>query len=570
MKQSFPRMLVMSALVLTGFAVAASLSDLGNDPAYPPQMYVIGVGSSPVSQADADNQAVAQIQKQITVTVKVNQESGMKSTRANGKEDLKRWLDSRATMNSRGDIQGADIVKRFTKDKNFIAVAALSKTKFAAQKRLNMKEAAKALTTLATQAKVDADANKLADALSARSRIEERIRYFESERLLLSAVEVVTTADTLPVNIDILNKVFEAALKKLSIEVVSGGDQSLTDPAQALLPWVVKVSAAGTPISEMPLQLMSPERKVMRNAVTDAQGMATFYPDAFVGRAAGEQVWKVMADLNVTRSQMDLIERKRADFRFTVTPMECKVKMVMKNVAPAAKAEIAKTLGNYGFRDDGSAKKSLEIGTSVLEKGYSQGLSQASSFYMNEVSLSLAVKDAAGRSVHSTVVKAVGAGSKEASVVNAISKMQLGPDASALSKAACGDGGPTKPLATLAVLPFSAPRNWYSDEAKAGLLADMVGGAIHRMEAYQLVERTRLNEIMQEQTSGQTGMIADPVEMGQLLGAQYVMMGTLLGDWSNIKVEGKVVDTKTGVVVKTFSASGVLETIAEQIAKQVL
>lgn len=561
---------LVASMVACAFAAGQSLSDLGNDPAYPTQMYVVGVGSSPVSQADADNQAVSQVQKQLTVTVKVNQESGVAQKRQGNKEDIKRWLDSRTTMNSRGDIQGAEIVKRFTKDKNFIAVAALSKTKFAMQKRLNMKEAAKALQTLAGQAKADADANKLADALSARSRIEERIRYFESERLLLSAVEVVTDADTLPVNMDALNKVFGDALKKLSIEVVSGGDQALTDPAQPLQPWVVKVTAGGTPISEMPLQLVSPERKVMRNAVTDAQGMATFYPDAFANRAAGEQVWKVMADLNVARAQVDLLERKRADFRFTVTPIECKVKMVMTGVAPAAKAEIAKALGNYGFRDDGSAKKSLEIGTSVLEKGYSQGLSQASSFYMNEVSLALTVKDAAGRTVHSTVAKAVGAGSKESSIVNAISKMQLGPDASALSKAACGDGSPSKPLASLAILPFSAPRNWYSDEAKAGLLADMVGGAIHRMEAYQLVERTRLNEILQEQTAGQTGMIADPVQMGQLLGAQFVMMGTLLGDWSNIKVEGKIVDTKTGVVVKTFSAAGVLETIADQIAKQVL
>lgn len=562
---------IVASMVACAFAAGQSLSDLGNDPAYPPQMYVIGVGSSPVSQADADNQAVSQIQKQITVTVKVNQESGVAQKRQGNKEEIKRWLDSRATMNSRGDIQGADIVKRFTKDKNFIAVAALSKSKFSAQKRLNMKEAGKSIVTLAEQAKADAEANKLADALGARSRIEERIRYYESERLLLSGIDKLTEADTVPVNIDALNKVFDSVLKKLSIEVVSGGDQALTDPAQALLPWSVKVTAGGAPVAEMPLVLISPDRKPMRNAITDAQGQATFFPDGFAGRAAGEQVWKVQADLNVSRSQMDIIERKRADFRYTVTPMECKVKMLFTGIpVAAARAELTKTMGTYGFKEDGSAKKTLVASTTVLEKGYSQGLSQASSFYMNEVSLSLAVQDAAGRTIQSTVVKAVGTGSKDASIVNAMSKMQLGPDASALSKAACGDGSPTKPLPTLAILQFSAPRNWYSDEAKAGLLADMVGGAIHRLEAYQLVERTRLNEIMQEQTTGQTGMIADPVEMGQLLGAQFVMMGTLLGDWNTLKVEGKIVDTKTGAVVKTFSAAGALETIADQIAKQVL
>lgn len=570
MKNAIKFPIALFALCSCAFAAGQSLSDLGNDPAYPPQMYVIGVGSSPVSQADADNQAVSQVQKQLTVTVKVNQESGVAQKRQGNKEEIKRWLDSRTTMNSRGDIQGAEIVKRFTKDKNFIAVAALSKTKFAMQKRLNMKEATSAITTLANQAKADAEAGKIADALSTRSRIEERIRYYESERLLLSAVEVLVPADSVPVNMDALNKIFGDALKKLSIEVVSGGDQTLTDPAQALQPWIVKATAAGAPIADLPLQLVAPDRKVMRTGITDAQGMATFFPDAFANRVAGEQVWKVMADLNVTRNQVDLLERKRADFRFTVTPKDCPVKLVMTGVAGPAQAEITKTLANYGLRNDGSAKKTLEVGTSVLEKGYSQGLSQASSFYMNEVSLALTVKDAAGRSIQSTVVKAVGAGSKESSIVNAISKMQIGPDASALSKAACGDGSPAKPLATLAILPFSAPRNWYSDEAKAGLLADMVGGAIHRMEAYQLVERTRLNEIMQEQSASQTGMIADPVEMGQLLGAQFIMMGTLLGDWNNIKVEGKIIDTKTGVVVKTFSAAGSLESISDQIAKQVL
>ena len=563
--------LCAASFVACANAADASLTDLANDPAYPSQMYVVGVGSSPVSQSDADNLAIGQIQKQITVTVKVNQESATQSKRANGKEDLQRWLDSRTTMNSRGDIQGADVVKRFTKDKNFIAVAALSKSKFAAQKRLNMREAANSIVTLANQAKTDADANKLADALSARSRIEERTRYYQSERLLLSAVESLTAADTVPVNMDVLNKVFDVALKKLSIEVVSGGDQSLSDVAQALMPWVVKVTAAGVPVPEMPLQLVSPERKVMRTGITDAQGQAVFYPDAFVSRGAGEHIWKVMADLDVTRNQMDLLERKRADFRFTVTPVECKVKMQLNGIpVAAARTELIKTLADYGFKEDPSAKRTLVASTEVAQKGYSQGLSQATSFYMNEVSLSLAVQDAAARNLQASVTKAVGTGNKDESIVGAMRKMQLGPDASALSKAACGDGAPTKPLPTLAILPFSAPRNWYSDEAKAGLLADMVGGAIHRMESYQLVERTRLNELMQEQTAGQSGMIANPVEMGQLLGAQYIMMGTLLGDWNAIRVEGKIIDTKTGAVVKTFSAQGSLDNIADQVAKQVL
>ena len=70
-------------------------------------------------------------------------------------------------------------------------------------------------------AKADAEANKLADALGVRSRIEERIRFFESERLLLSAAETLRPGDTVPVNIDELNKVFDSALKKLAVTAIS-------------------------------------------------------------------------------------------------------------------------------------------------------------------------------------------------------------------------------------------------------------------------------------------------------------------------------------------------------------
>lgn len=545
-------------------------TELANQPNYPKQSFFIGVGVSPISQADADNQAMVQIQKQITVTIKSTQESGMASKREGGKEETRRWLESRSTLNTRGDIQGADIILRNSKDKSFYSVAALDKAKFSASKRMNMDEAAKSIRTLAEAAKADADANRLADALSSRSRIEERMRYYQSERLLLSAAQQLLPGDTVPVNMDALQKVFEAALKKLNVEAISGADQSLVDPAQAMMPWVVKVSALDQPVAEMPLKLISPDRKVVRTAITDAQGQAVFYPDAFIGRAAGEQTWKVMADLQVTRSQVDLLERKRANFRVTVTPVECKVKYSMNNLDAKSRKQLETTLANYGFRQDPAAKRTLSASIMVEQKGYSQGLSEQTTFTMQEVALSLKVTDPAGRSLHETQSKASGTGNKEAAISMALGKMQLGPDASKLSKAACGDGSPAKPLPTLAIMPFSAPRYWYSDEARASLLADMVAGAIYRFEGYQIVERTRLNDVLAEQATGQTGMIADPVEMGQLIGAQYMLVGTLLGDWDHIRVEGRLLDTKTGAVVKTFSASGSLESIAEQIAKQTL
>jgi len=550
---------------------ASFSASLADQPNYPGTTFFIGVGSSPASQAEADNMAMVQLQKQITVTLRSNQEIGVSSKRQGNKEEIKRWFESRNTVNTSGNLQGAEIIIRNKKDNSFYSVAALNKAKFAAQKRMNMTDAAKAVTTLATQAKADADANKLADALASRSRIEERVRFFESERRLLSAAEQLTAADTLPVNIDALSTIFDAALKKLSIEAASGAKQNILDPSQGLLPWIVKVSAAGMPVAEMPLKLVSPDRKVVRTAITDADGQAVFFPDAFIGRSSGEQIWKVIADLQVTRAQSDIVDRKRAEFSVTITPPECKVKLSLSGIDnAAARNELIKTLASYGFKDDGTAKKTLSASTTVEQKGYSQGLSDQSTFVMQEVTLNLAVTDVAGRTLQTTLAKAVGMGNKDAAMTQALQKMQLGPDASQLSKAACGDGSPAKPLPTLAILPFSAPRTWYSDEAKATLLTDMVAGSIHRIEAYQIVERTRLNDIVTEQTTGQAGLIADPVEMGQLLGAQYIMMGTLLGDWDNIKVEGRVVDTKTGAVVKTFSAAGSLEQISDQVAKQLL
>ncbi|NLB62624.1 MAG: hypothetical protein GX801_00770 [Fibrobacter sp.] len=563
--------LIFSITSLIWAQNSGSLTDVGNDPAYPLEMYFVGIASSPHSQEDADNLAIGQIQKQITVNVKVNQQSRTTSQRMGNREQVNRWLDSRTNLTSQGDLQGVEITKRSTQGKNYRSMAVLKKSKFAAAKRLAMQEAGKALTTVANNALKNIEAGEIVDALNAKARMDELIRVFTEERLLLSAAESLGDDDAIPVNLDEVNKAYNDVLKKINLEVVSGDNQVLTSPGQAFEPWVLSAKVDSTALTEFPIKITAPNRKVVRTTITNDKGDAIFYPDAFALRTAGEHFYRATPDLQVPAIQVDLVERKRADFNYKMEPKECGVKLNIRGTgAVAAIQPLTVMLNNYGLKNNSNAINTLKIALSIQEKGVIQGLSEASTFTMQELVLDINILNAADASIYSTKLKAMGHGNASDAILSAIKKIELGSKASEIAMAACGDGSPSKAAPTLAIIPFNAPRTWYSDQAQATLLADMIAGQIHRVGSYQIVERTKLNEIMEEQTLGATGMIANPVEMGEILGAEYMMTGTMLGEGTSTKVEARIIEVSTGKIVKTFSITGRIEAVANLIAKQSL
>jgi hypothetical protein len=122
---------------------------------------------------------------------------------------------------------------------------------------------------------------------------------------------------------------------------------------------------------------------------------------------------------------------------------------------------------------------------------------------------------------------------------------------------------------TLAVLPFSVGEHVKS----AGDLhiGDILATALFKTGRFDMVERSKLDEILKEQRLGRSGMV-DPstaAEIGKLVGASTVVFGTLSTAAqqkfdqfaydvirTDVRLEARAVETSTGRFVFTETADG--------------
>jgi hypothetical protein len=139
-----------------------------------------------------------------------------------------------------------------------------------------------------------------------------------------------------------------------------------------------------------------------------------------------------------------------------------------------------------------------------------------------------------------------------------------------LEKAADAKGS-DKPV--VAVLPFefsSAVRS-----AKNLKLADMVTTSLFKTGRFELVEREKLQSILDEQQLGKSGLVDDAskaAEVGKLAGAEAVVFGALSSATqqtidkfaydvirTEVRIDARAVDTTTGRVTFSESATGTAE-----------
>lgn len=122
---------------------------------------------------------------------------------------------------------------------------------------------------------------------------------------------------------------------------------------------------------------------------------------------------------------------------------------------------------------------------------------------------------------------------------------------------------------TLAVLPFTIGEG----VGKIGELhaGDILATALFKTGRFELVERAKLDQILTEQKFGQSGKVdvTTAARVGQLTGASMVVFGTVAAATqqtvdkfaydlvvTDVRVEARAVDTSTGKLVFTESASG--------------
>jgi TolB-like protein len=87
--------------------------------------------------------------------------------------------------------------------------------------------------------------------------------------------------------------------------------------------------------------------------------------------------------------------------------------------------------------------------------------------------------------------------------------------------------------------------------------------------AIRVVERSQLQQILQEQNLGREGRV-DPqslVRIGRLIGARYMVTGTLLDNRGDMRITSRIFDAETGEIVRTQEVRGRMENLFDLVPR---
>lgn len=108
---------------------------------------------------------------------------------------------------------------------------------------------------------------------------------------------------------------------------------------------------------------------------------------------------------------------------------------------------------------------------------------------------------------------------------------------------------------TVAILDFSnnslIEREKYSALSKA--LAEIMITELSKVPDLQLVERQRMNALLQEMQLSQSGILSEQasIQVGKLLGAHYLVFGSYMVSFDQmIRVDVRIVEVETGITIK--------------------
>jgi len=98
-------------------------------------------------------------------------------------------------------------------------------------------------------------------------------------------------------------------------------------------------------------------------------------------------------------------------------------------------------------------------------------------------------------------------------------------------------------------------------------LAAMTLSELTANPAIRVVERTQLQQILNEQNLGHEGRV-DPgtlSRIGKLIGARYMVTGTLIDIAGNLRIDTRIFDTETSEILKTESVRGKMDNVFDMV-----
>lgn len=127
-------------------------------------------------------------------------------------------------------------------------------------------------------------------------------------------------------------------------------------------------------------------------------------------------------------------------------------------------------------------------------------------------------------------------------------------------------------IKTIALLDFSN-NSLFDKEKYSSLssgLAEIMITELSKVNAFKLVERQKINSLIEEMQLSQSGLVTEEssIEVGKLLGAQYLVFGSyMVASKDKVRIDVRIVEVETGLTIKAEEVTDKLTNIFEIIKK---
>jgi len=565
MKRIFLLMFFVAAIIFAQPIKDDDWVESGQMLRFPASKYftAVGVGNS---EKSASENAVVEIRKQISATIKSEQISQEFSLQADGMQKDSSAFKVRSKISVFGNVGGVEIIAASTRKNNFYAFAALEKGKFISQQKMKIEELKKELTQTYNSANKAISEKKTALAISLLNTANEKIAEIRYERLLLSSAAVLTENDKLPVSkADVDTKIAELWYS-IKISAVDGNKQVVFVGEIPSEPFVVKVLADDTPVENLPLVLFDEKNRRIASAQSDNNGLAYLFLNGKSPSSKGNYQYKVKIDLPDAPQNLSMV-----DFSYSVKARNASVstkitvsvnKSIPKNGISTIEQAAREMLSQNGILDDKCGCIKTNVSVSDEPKESIDGVSAARSFYRSDVTAQIAVEDKNGKQIYSGSIKQLGVGKDRAlAVADGLKKAQLGEVFAEIQEAVknCELQEAQKQSKKLQnekkkiiVLPF-VYRGFggYFAYSNYEALSSMVNNALVNTNAFVVLERQQLSAVQFDKKYSDLQS-----EQAKVLGANLAVVGNVVKDNEIIEVNIRVVDVFTSQIIASVNASG--------------
>ena len=100
-------------------------------------------------------------------------------------------------------------------------------------------------------------------------------------------------------------------------------------------------------------------------------------------------------------------------------------------------------------------------------------------------------------------------------------------------------------------------------------LAALTIGELTANSAIRVVERTQLQQLLQEQNLGREGRL-DPQTMsriGKIIGATYMVTGTFFDNRGAVRVDARIFNVETSEIMRTQSVTGRMDNLYDMVPR---